>query len=150
MLLAILIARNRSGRSTDFVPPIDNAACISEVLRQAVAADCVLCTDGTKQFEAAARTLGLEHQAVNIVRGERIRGAWHIQNVNAYHGRFKQWMRRFKTWPRPTCLTISDGSVHWTETPNLAQRLHRCSLWLFVLDGILSEREQSLAETAGS
>ena len=22
-------------------------------------------------------------------------GAWHIQNVNAYHSRFKQWMRRF-------------------------------------------------------
>ena len=94
--VAILIARNRSGRSTDSVLPIDNAACISEVLLQAVAADCVLCTDGAKQFEAAARTLGLQHQAVNIVRGERIRGAWHIQNVNAYHGRFKQWMQRFK------------------------------------------------------
>jgi hypothetical protein len=22
-------------------------------------------------------------------------GAWHIQNVNAYHGRLKTWMRRF-------------------------------------------------------
>ena len=30
------------------------------------------------------------------VRGQRVRGAWHIQNVNAYHGRFKEWMRRFK------------------------------------------------------
>ena len=24
-----------------------------------------------------------------------MQGAWHIQNVNAYHGRLKNWMRRF-------------------------------------------------------
>ncbi|MCY7316689.1 MAG: IS1595 family transposase, partial [Rubrivivax sp.] len=40
--------------------------------------------------------LGLEHHAVNSAQGERVRGAWHIQNVNAYHSRLKAWLRRFK------------------------------------------------------
>jgi len=42
-----------------------------------------------------ASELGIEHHAVNALKGEHSRGAWHIQNVNAYHSRFKQWMRRF-------------------------------------------------------
>jgi hypothetical protein len=25
-----------------------------------------------------------------------VRGPWHIQNVNAYHNRFKGWLQRFK------------------------------------------------------
>lgn len=30
-----------------------------------------------------------------IASGIHALGAWHIQNVNAYHGRLKQWLRRF-------------------------------------------------------
>jgi hypothetical protein len=45
---------------------------------------------------AAARHLGLEHHGLNTLRGERRRGAWHIQNVNAYHSRFKGWLQRFR------------------------------------------------------
>ena len=33
---------------------------------------------------------------MDVQSGVRVRGAWHIQNVNTYHGRFKEWMRRFK------------------------------------------------------
>ncbi len=32
---------------------------------------------------------------MNTSRGEHTRGAWHIQNVNVYHSRFKQRMGRF-------------------------------------------------------
>lgn len=44
---------------------------------------------------AAVRELGIEHQAVNTLEGERRRGAWLIQNANADLSRFKTWMRRF-------------------------------------------------------
>ena len=44
----------------------------------------------------AAQTMGLQHEPVNLSAGERVRGPWHIQNVNSYHGRLKQWMTRFK------------------------------------------------------
>jgi hypothetical protein len=32
---------------------------------------------------------------VNLRAGVRTRGAVHVQNVNAYHGRFHQWLSRF-------------------------------------------------------
>jgi hypothetical protein len=42
------------------------------------------------------KALALEHQPVDVQSGEPVRGAWHIQKVNAYHGRFEEWTRRFK------------------------------------------------------
>ncbi len=35
------------------------------------------------------------HRAVNLSAAVRVAGALHVQNVNAYHSRFKQWPRRF-------------------------------------------------------
>ena len=60
-----------------------------------MSADVVLCTDGSSALTAAARTLGVEHHAVNLSAGVRVDGAWHVQNVNAYHSRLKNWMARF-------------------------------------------------------
>lgn len=92
----ILVVRNRAGQTTDSVLEVADKASVSQVLRIAVAPDAVLCTDGSNFLAAVAKALGLEHQAVDVQSGQRVRGAWHIQNVNAYHGRFKEWMRRFK------------------------------------------------------
>ena len=44
----------------------------------------------------AAAEMGIEHHALNMSTGPRVRGAWHIQNVNAYHSRLKGWLRRFR------------------------------------------------------
>jgi len=92
----ILVLRNRTGQTSDFVLEAANIQCVRPVLQTVLAEDAVLCTDGSNMLASVARELGIEHHAVNIFRGERTRGAWHIQNVNAYHGRFKEWLRRFK------------------------------------------------------
>jgi hypothetical protein len=42
-----------------------------------------------------ARDLGVTHEAVPTSAGRRTRGLWHVRNVNAYHSRFKGWVRRF-------------------------------------------------------
>lgn len=55
----------------------------------------VLCTDGGAVLAAAARQLGREHHGLNTLRGGRHLGAWHIQNVNAYHSRLTGWLSRF-------------------------------------------------------
>lgn len=58
--------------------------------------DAILCTDGARVYQTVARTLGLAHRAINVQQGIRvIDGAFHIQNVNAYDSRLKQWMGRF-------------------------------------------------------
>lgn len=92
----VLVLRNRAGQTTDFILAAGTKRCVRAVLPGALADDAVLCTDGSNMLATVARELGLEHHAVNTLRGERIRGAWHIQNVNGYHARLKQWMHRFK------------------------------------------------------
>ena len=44
----------------------------------------------------AATEMGIEHHALNMTTGPRVRGPWHIQNVNAYHSRLEGWLRRFR------------------------------------------------------
>ena len=92
----ILVVRNRAGQTTDSVLEVADKASVSHVLRIAEAPDAVLRTDGSNFLAAVAKALALEHQPVDVQSGVRVRGAWHIQNVNTYHGRFKEWMRRFK------------------------------------------------------
>lgn len=44
---------------------------------------------------AAAHHLRIEHHAINASAGLRVIGPWHINKVNGYHGRLKNWLRRF-------------------------------------------------------
>lgn len=92
----VLVVRDRSGATADFILERADKAHTLQALAPVLAPDAVLCTDGGGALWAAARHLGVEHHALNISKGPRVHGAWHIQNANAYHGRLKNWMRRFK------------------------------------------------------
>jgi len=91
----VLVARDRSGACTDFMLRRSDKAQLTAALSPVLAPDAVLCTDGSSAMAAAARHIGVEHHALNMTSGTRTQGPWHIQNVNAYHGRLKAWMQRF-------------------------------------------------------
>ena len=91
----VLVARDRTGATADFILDVADKAHTVAALGPMLPSDTVLCTDGGGALAATARHLGLEHHALNMSKGARVQGAWHIQNVNAYHGRLKQWLRRF-------------------------------------------------------
>jgi transposase-like protein len=92
----ILVLVNRHGEEADHVlGGRVNAENVKKAMPGTMAEDAVLCTDGSSTMRRAARDLGIEHQAVNMRAGTHARGPWHIQNVNAYHSRFKGWLRRF-------------------------------------------------------
>lgn len=95
-LIPVLVARDRSGATADFLLNEVSKACLSQVLRARLHADAVLCTDGSAAMAAAAQDLGVQHEALNLSAGQRVRGPWHIQNVNAYHARLKGWVARFR------------------------------------------------------
>jgi transposase-like protein len=95
--VCVLVARDRIGQTLDFVTgrgPVSKLQlrrCLSPVL----ADDTLLVSDGNASYRYFARDAGISHQAVNISKGIRVRGAIHVQNVNAYHSRFREWMARF-------------------------------------------------------
>lgn len=91
----VLVVRDRSGSTTDQIVQALDTAHLAAVLQPLLPSDAVLCTDGSRALAAAARHIGIEHHAVNLSAGQRALGAWHINNVNGFHSRLKNWLRRF-------------------------------------------------------
>ena len=94
--ICILVARDRIGRTVDFVT--GRAPLTAPQLRcltPLIAPDILLVSDGHPAYRIFAREAGIMHRAVNLSAGGRVAGALHVQNVNAYHSRFKEWLRRF-------------------------------------------------------
>lgn len=55
----------------------------------------VLCTDSWRTFSSHANAKGLAHYRFKSDGKQRVKGVYHIQNVNSYHSRLKKWMDRF-------------------------------------------------------
>lgn len=55
----------------------------------------ILCTDAWGAFKTYAKDKGLEHYPFKSDGKERVKGLYHLQNVNNYHIRLKGWMDRF-------------------------------------------------------
>ena len=92
--IPVLIVRDRHRSTADFILPKINKTTIAEALGKLLDKDSILCTDGASVYAAFARQTGIKHEVVKAKK-QRVRGAFHIQNVNAYDSRLKGWMMRF-------------------------------------------------------
>ncbi|AWL04079.1 IS1595 family transposase [Massilia oculi] len=97
----ILVARDRSGQTIDAVTG-RGALKVTQLIKHLLPkldSQALLVTDANAAYRAFAQVHGIAHQAVNLSAGERVRsgveGAIHVQHVNAYHRRFKEWLARF-------------------------------------------------------
>ncbi|MDH5548258.1 MAG: IS1595 family transposase [Gammaproteobacteria bacterium] len=97
MRVPVLLALDRNGTIADFVfKTIDNES-IKSCLRPLMSKEVILCTDGNLIYRTFAQEEGLEHKRLVGVSGIRvIDEIFHIQNLNAYVSRLRQWMSRFK------------------------------------------------------
>ncbi|KFC61502.1 IS1595 family transposase [Massilia sp. LC238] len=95
--VCVLVARDRTGATFDFITGRGavTTAQLHRYLLPVLDRDVLLVTDSHPAYNAFARTTAISHEAVNLLAGERVRGAVHVQNVNAYHRRFRQWLARF-------------------------------------------------------
>ena len=92
----VMVVRDREGHTADFQLKKLEYAHVQEVLTPLIDRQAVLCTDGAAVYAAFARATGITHCVVYARPGQRTwQGAFHSQNVNAYHSRLKNWMRRF-------------------------------------------------------
>jgi transposase-like protein len=92
----VLVARDRSGATANIILAADGKADLVAALKPLLPSDTILCTDGSSVLAAAVLALGVTHRPVNVSAGQRVlAGVYHIQNVNAYDSRLKNWMRRF-------------------------------------------------------
>ncbi|MCC2973113.1 IS1595 family transposase [Massilia sp. IC2-476] len=93
----ILVARDRAGQTCSCVTgrAAVTARQLHRHLRPVLDPDVLLVTDGHVAYRTFAREARIAHAFVNLRAGERMRGAVHVQNVNAYHQRLRSWLSRF-------------------------------------------------------
>ena len=92
--IPVLVVRDRHRETADFILEKIDAKHIERALKPLIDRDSVLCTDGASVYSAFAKKYGIRHEPVKAQKA-RVRGAFHIQNVNSYDSRLKNWMRRF-------------------------------------------------------
>jgi len=92
----VLVARDRSGATANIILAADGKVDLVAALKPLLPSDTILCTDGSSVLAAAVKEIGVTHRPVNVSAGRRvIAGVYHIQNVNAFDSRLKNWIRRF-------------------------------------------------------
>jgi hypothetical protein len=94
--IPVLVARDRKGATFDAILPQVDGASVGAALAGVVSPGNHLIGDGGKAIAAFARRAGIPFHAVPAP-GKPTPEAphLHINNVNAYHGRLKQWLSRF-------------------------------------------------------
>jgi len=94
--ICVLVARDRNGATLDAVMPQFTSVTLKQALSAVLGKDIMLCSDGNTVYSAFAKENDIAHKALNLSAGTRvIDKVFHIQNVNAYHSRLKEWVRRF-------------------------------------------------------
>jgi len=94
--IPVMVARDRTGATIDAVLPRLDAASITAALGSVITRSAELCCDGGTAIKAFARRAKVTFHVLPAP-GIPLPEApdLHINNVNAYHGRLKEWMRRF-------------------------------------------------------
>ena len=94
--IPVLIARDRHGAMIDARLPDLSDKAIEDVLGPVIGNDVMLVSDGASRYQRIADKAGIKHVGLNASAGKRCWGIYHIQNVNAYTSRLKDWVRPFK------------------------------------------------------
>jgi len=95
--IPVLVARNRSdGATLTVVLPSRKGKDIANALAPKLSGDSVLITDGATAYRAVSKAKkGVELRAVPANPKAKSPGPNHINNVNAYDHRLKDWIYRF-------------------------------------------------------
>lgn len=94
--IPVLVARDRSGAMIDAVLPKLDRASVTAALDNIVTHDNELCCDGGKAIVGFARRARIPYHILPAPGKPKPEAPeFHINNVNGYHGRYKEWARRF-------------------------------------------------------
>lgn len=92
----VLTLRDRGKHTFESILNSTSIKSINKQIIGKIEKDSVLCSDGYKSYIQVAQDNDLIHKRLNSSAGIRvIDKVFHIQNVNAYHSRLKNWINMF-------------------------------------------------------
>ena len=94
--IPVLTVIDRGKHTYEAVLKSATTKSLTDELKGKVQKGSVLCTDGYKPYVKFSEKADLIHKRLDVAGGVRVvEKVFHIQNVNAYHGRLKNWISRF-------------------------------------------------------
>ena len=94
--IPVIVARDRQGATTDAVLAKLNRVSIAAALGGGVTPANEFCCDGGTAIVAFARRAGIAAHILPMPGKPNPKSPeFHLNNVNAYHARLKEWLRRF-------------------------------------------------------
>ncbi len=125
----VLVAADRGGATVQCGSARGQRDPLREVTAPVVDEDIVLVTDGHRACPRCAAAIGAHHEALNLSRSERVRGAFHIQiaadpAVNNRHSRLKDFLRRY----RGVATRYLDNYLRWFQRLELENASPRACL----------------------
>ena len=142
----VLVVADRGGATVSAVLPAVNADPLRGVIAPVVDEDIVLVTDGHRACPRCAAAIGAHHEALNLSRSERVRGAFHIQiaadpAINNRHSRLKDFLRRY----RGVATRYLDNCLRWFQRLELENgSLRACLATAITRPCIQFETEQKI------
>ena len=129
--VCVVVARDRENHTLSDIATFGRPSAdeIEKLLGDRLSKKSILLTDRHPSFGRFAKNKGLNYINLDLSRGRRtIKGIYHIQNVNSYHSRLKNWIARFKG----------------VATKYLSNYLH----WFEFIDTVARDKTQETAEKA--
>lgn len=93
--IAVVVAKDRVGHVCDGVLQKRTAKEIGLRIGEHIAPDSLLCIEKSKILLKFAKDSGLAFEAIGTKQRRGREKVFHVQTVNAYHSRLKNWMARF-------------------------------------------------------
>jgi len=95
-MVCVLTAEDRSQHSLEYITGLGpvKGKWLDLFLTGHIAPDAVLVTDGQPSYKHFCRETKVSHVTVSSKNGARVNGTYHIQHINAFHGRIQFWINR--------------------------------------------------------
>jgi len=139
--IPVVVARDRSGATFDAVLPCLDVASLKQAFGERIPPSTDFCCDGGAAITAFARRAKLKIHVLPAPGNPKPeQPEFHINNVNAYHGRLTEWMRRFHgvaTENLPTYLS-------WRRTLEALDDKSDPNAWIMAAVGIASHQQHDL------
>ncbi|MDR7001945.1 hypothetical protein J2Y67_004430 [Neobacillus niacini] len=97
--ICVVVAHDRNGQIISQMAGKGRITAIEldKVLGSYIYTSALLCTDTATNYKKFAQKKGLQHEPINVSKKVYVRkGIYHIQHVNGYHKRLKDWIDRFQ------------------------------------------------------
>ena len=93
--IPVVVARDRAGQTCDAVLRTRTAKEVGFCIGSQISPASVLCIEQSRVLIKFAKDCGLAFETIGTKQRRGREKVFHVQNVNAYHSRLKNWMRRF-------------------------------------------------------